>query len=113
MDVFGERVAANLSIAAAHANHRHLALKGHEGLQHTGLARNGLPSRIHFVRTTDDDLPLAVVTEAACLEDGGQSDTGDGGPKLIRIVHFRPRSDVDVQILEQLLFVGTVLRTGQ
>jgi len=85
MLVLGERVAGNAAVAAARGDQRHLAGKVHEALVDERLPRELLESRCGVGSAADARLALAVIPEAARLQDAGRPQRRDGA----REVEFR------------------------
>ena len=63
--------------AVARADQRQLAGEGHELLVDERLARERLPGAIEIGRPAEHRLSLAVVAEAARLQDAGQAERRD------------------------------------
>uniref|UniRef100_A0A914YS88 Uncharacterized protein n=1 Tax=Panagrolaimus superbus TaxID=310955 RepID=A0A914YS88_9BILA len=80
MPVAGDRPRLEAAIAAAHGDHADLALEGHEAFQDQSgaldLRAQRVPRGIDVGFVAQAELPLAVVAQAAVLEDARQAEFG-------------------------------------
>ena len=92
-------VEARLAGEAAHEQHRHLALEAHERLERRRRAADGLERRGDLAGRLDARLALAVVAEAARLQNRRRADLGDGRGKVVGAGDRRKARDRNAQRL--------------
>ena len=80
--VLGHVETCDGAIVGARGNNRNFALERHEGFENAGLAADLAPGGCGIAAVSDRRLALAVVTEAARLQNGRPADPLDRRGKL-------------------------------
>ena len=101
MNVACHRVDAHVAVAVARADRRNLEVERHPGFGDKRLPTQCLPGRIDVVAGADDELTLAVITEAPRLDDDREPQRIDGCRDVVARVDRAVAGDRDADALEQ------------
>ena len=107
--VLGQRPDGDLAALAAHSYHGHLEVERHPRLGDQPASAEFLDRCRAVVDRPQDELPLAVVAESACLEYERESDLRSRTLEVFDAFDGTERRQGDVQRLEQPLFLQAVL----
>src|SRR3954470_1638177 len=113
MFVLGHVKALHGPVAPPRCHDRHLALKGNESFKNCGLRAELPPHCLVIAAIPDDGLALAVVAEAARLEDGGSPEFSQGLAKVVRRIHTAEGRDSDTKRAHKFFLDRAILRGRQ
>src|SRR4051812_29507519 len=109
MLVFGHIEAFDLTIGGARGDHGDLAVERNEGFQNCGSGLEFLPDMIEIVAISKHSLALAIITKAASLEYGRQSDARDRGTQARRRGDIGIFRGADAESFYEILFRKAIL----
>ena len=110
VDVGGGIPEQYLPIFAAHGEDREFLLEGDEPFQDRRHAADRRPGAAQILGREDARLALAVIAEAARLQDGGGADRLDRGGQIVGAVDLDVGRRAAAERLDETLLVQPVLR---
>ena len=111
--VLGDVETFDRAVMRARRDHRDFALERHEGFEDAGLAADVAPGRRRIGAVLDRGLALAVIAEAARLQDRRPADALDRGRERLGRADIGKRGGADAEPVDELLFHEPVLRRRQ
>ena len=110
MHILADVIGAKLAVDAARRDHRDFLGKMHEAFENAGRAAERAESHGEIGAALQQDLPLAVIAEAAGFQDRRPPQLGDAARQRAGVRHVGEAGGLDPEPLHELLLDEPVLR---